>query len=673
VNTLALADLVQVSAMNHRTCQIHVIAPHAEGDLFLERGSVVHAWWGDLVGAEAVYAMLNTPDVGFTVRPDVAIEAQTIACGWQQLVLEAARRFDHGSVPQPTRRSSDRWRTLSLDDAPTPRPALTPPPATKPASSGPPRALWWFATGLCAVALGLLAGRLLAGRFPGTTRAAAAIAPAVPTMTPLDATDLTGAGDALPQLLDGVPPEPPHAGLAVTPTIVCRLTIGADGVVRDSRVYRSRLDLAAYEDAALAAVERYRFRPAQHHGAPVAVTINWPVGFAAGAGDKASALRIKGSDTIGGALGPALARAFHERRRDVDVTVEALGSKTAFVGLFDGSADLGASSRPVNADELAQAARLGVTLREYVLAYDGIAVIVHPGNGLRGLTLDEVAQIFTGRVRNWSAVGGDDAPITVLSRPSYSGTHAFFRDKVLRHGDPKATDDFAPGARAIEDNRELLRAVAADEHAIAFVGHGWLSPAVRALPIAPARAGAGVLPTVATIRNGSYPIYRPLLFYTRGAPSRDVAAFLRFALGADGQAIVRAQGFVPLDAPAAGVVGAGDPSATESILEPLRIGFSAGNARLADDARARLAELARNAHGGRFLVVGHSDAQGNVASNHRLALARGERVAAQLVTLGIAPEAITTEADDSDAPVASNDSIDGRRANRRADVFVLPR
>lgn len=652
VNTLALSDLVQVSAMNHRTCQIHVIAPHAEGDLFIERGSVVHAWWGDLVGAEAVYAMLNTPDVGFHVRPDVAVEAQTIAAGWQQLVLEAARRYDHGSVPQPTQRSSDRWRHLSLDQALPPR------------RRGPSRPVWIVAGALFTVAVALFTMRALRAHHPAAAAAAGASAT---TTAAVDATELTGANDALPALVEGAPPVPPPSHWSsVTPTIVCRLTVDADGAVRHSRVYRSRLDLAAFEDAALAAVDRYRFRPARRNGAPVAVTINWPVSFATADGSGARTLRMKGSDTIGGELGPALARAFHERAPDLDVHIEALGSKTAFVGLFDGSAELGASSRPVNADELKQAARLGLTLREFVIAYDGIAVIVHPSNPLQAISLDQIAQIFTGRIDNWRALGGADAPITVLRRPGYSGTHAFFRDKVLRHGDAKRSDDFAATARTIEDNRELLSAVAGDRNAIAFVGHGWLLPSVRALEIA-VEGGRGVLPDAATIRDGSYPIYRPLLVYTRGAPSRDAARFLSFVLGADGQALVRQHGFVPIDVPAAGVVG--DDAAAGAPIEPLRIGFNAGAARLSDAARAKLTALAPTVRGAKLLVVGHSDAKGNVAGNHRLALSRAEHVAAQLAALGVPANAITVEADDADAPLATNDNAGGRRQNRRVDIF----
>ena len=309
-----------------------------------------------------------------------------------------------------------------------------------------------------------------------------------------------------------------------------------------------------------------------------------------------------------------------------------------------------------------------------MIAYDGIAVIVHPSNPLQALSLDEVAQIFSGRVRDWSAVGGAHAPIQVLSRPTYSGTHAFFRDKVLRRGDAHATTDFTPEARVIEDNRELLRAVASDPNAIAFIGHGWLQPSVRALGIAVEQGGAVVRPETATIRDGSYAIYRPLLFYTRGAPTRDVAAFLSFVLGAEGQGLVREHGFVPIDAPVGTPLAVGGDEAPPSTqLEPLRILFNAGATRPDDEARARLGALVRRAQGARLVVVGHSDAEGDRAGNHRLAAARAERVAALLQALGVSRDAIAVEADDSDAPVASNGTAVGRRQNRRADIFVVSR
>jgi phosphate binding protein len=538
---------------------------------------------------------------------------------------------------------------------------------------GPPLVLWIAAASIIAIAVGVISWRLW--RKPLATTATAAASAVAPTRSEpavvVDASELTGPNDSPPTLLQGLPPTPPKLDWAVAPTIVCRLTIDRDGTVQKSRVYRSRLDLAAFEDAALAAVERYRFSPARKSGVPVAVTINWPVSFAAEA-KTARLVKIKGSDTIGGALAPALGRAFHQTHGDIDINVEALGSKTAFVGLFDGTADLGASSRPVNADELKQAARLGVTLREFVIAYDGIAVIVNPQNPVKSLALADVAQIFSGEVNDWGAFGWDKAPVTVITRPTYSGTHAFFRDKVLRHGDAKGTQDFVKSARVIEDNKDLINAVAADKHAIAFVGNGWLGPSVRALPIALERSGAAILPSTSTIRDGSYPIYRPLLFYTRGTPNHDSAAYLTFVLSAAGQAIVRDNGFVPIDVPSSPAIASAD-APEGAPREPLRIQFKAGGAHLDSGAQARLATLAKQAHGQSLLVVGHSDAEGDAAMNHHLAEARAERVKAELVSLGVPGETIAVESDDADAPIASNASVIGRRQNRRADVFLLAR
>src|SRR5262249_50709883 len=159
---------------------------------------------------------------------------------------------------------------------------------------------------------------------------------------------------------------------------------------------------------------------------------------------------------------------------------EALGSGTAFVGLLDGSAAIGAASRSVKADELAAAKRLGIELREYVLGYDGIAVVVHPGNPIAELTVGQLSDLFTGKGANWRELGGPDLPVHRISRPSYSGTHAFFRDKVLRRGNDKGPEDFTPGTEIVEENGAILKKVAADPAAVSYLGLGWLSPEVKA-------------------------------------------------------------------------------------------------------------------------------------------------------------------------------------------------
>jgi phosphate binding protein len=674
VNTLALADLLQVSALSRRTCRIRVQSQHAEGHLFVQAGEVVHAAFGDLVGAEALYALLNTPDLNFEVEPNVRTDKRTIDNSWQHLVLEAARLGDEHQVPQP-----HRFRTYEdLDTARGPENApLTPPPikldTLRGRRGGMMRSAAWI-TALLMLAGGLGVAALRHPTRPSTVAQAAAIDLAHDSV--VEATYLTGPGDELPMLAEGAAPESPSSALAITPTIVCRLVISADGRVRESHIYRSRLELVSFEDAALAAVQKWRFHPAKHAGRAVAVAINWPVTFVRGTERGAHSISIKGSDTIGGALAPAFARAYMAKHPGVRISVQALGSKTAFTGLFDRSADLGASSRPVNTDELRMASSMGVSLREFVFAYDGVAVIVNPRNPVKALGLEQVAAIFSGKARSWSDVGGANAPIRVISRPTYSGTHSFFKEKVLRRGDPKSGEEFAKTAQLIEDNRDIVRAIASDPNAIAYVGSGWLTDEVHALGIS-VGDGAPVVPATTTVRNGSYPVYRPLLFYTVGAPRGDVADFLRFVLSAEGQRLVTENGFVPSDVPADALLaaqGAEEPAAALE-LEPVRLMFGAGSTKLPHDARARLTELKQRLgdtpH--RLLLVGHSDAEGTRNTNEKLSLWRAQRVADYLVSLGVDNDSLQVEGDSADAPLATNSTLAGRSQNRRVDIFVLPK
>ncbi len=259
----------------------------------------------------------------------------------------------------------------------------------------------------------------------------------------------------------------------------------------------------------------------------------------------ADRLRVEGSDTIGGSLGLELAEAFNAFHPGILVEWEGLGSSTAFIGLFDGSADLGASSRPINEAELAEARALGLKLKELVLAYDGMSVFVHPSNEVPVLTLEQLSRIFQGRVTNFREVGGPDRPIRLLSRPSYSGTHAFFRDKVLRRGNAKGPEEFAASTEWVEHTADIVERVARDPNAISYGGMAYARPKVRVVPVAAARGRPGVLPAPETVRDGSYPIFRPLYLYARGEPQGRVRELLDFILGVDGQKLVAEVGFVP--------------------------------------------------------------------------------------------------------------------------------
>jgi phosphate binding protein len=400
-------------------------------------------------------------------------------------------------------------------------------------------------------------------------------------------------------------------------------------------------------------------------------------------------LQVKGSDTIGGKLGQDFALAFKARHPEVDVKWEALGSGTAFVGLLDGSAQLGAASRGVKENELAEARQRGIELREFVIGYDGIAVVVHPANPVSELTVAQLSDLFTGKIRNWREVGGPDLPVHLVSRPSYSGTFSFFRDKVLRRGNDKGPEDYAPGAQFIEENGAILEKVARETGAISYVGIGWVTPAVKTLGVAPKAGQPAVRASVATVRTGTYPIYRPLLMYSRGEPHGPSREMLAFILSSDGQKVVAKNDFVPTDSPvalapetaaqgggrAAAATGAhapGSAAAASAPPEVVRVQFPQG-ATLTEAAKASLSALAVSVRSGgnHLLVVGHADVRGSRAVNARMALARAKAVASYLEEEGVPQSAIEVAGKGADEPTGSNQSSAGRGANRRVDVTVL--
>jgi phosphate transport system substrate-binding protein len=381
-------------------------------------------------------------------------------------------------------------------------------------------------------------------------------------------------------------------------------------------------------------------------------------------------VQVKGSDTIGGKLGQEFAHAFMARHPEVQVKWEALGSGTAFVGLLDGSAQLGASSRVVKESELADAHKMGVELREFVIGYDGIAVVVNPQNPVAELTVAQLSDLFTGKLRNWNEVGGPDLPVKVITRPSYSGTFSFFRDKVLRRGNDKGPEDYAAGAQVIEENGALIKAVAEQRGAVSYVGIGWVTAEVKALGVAPKAGQAAIRASTATVRTGSYPIYRPLLMYSRGEAAGPARELLAFILSDEGRKLVAKEDFVPPDAATVPEAGGGAGSGAP---ERVRILFPRGM-ELTAAARTALAALAESvkAGGNRLLVAGHADARGNRAANRAVSLARARAVAGYLEDHGVPAAAIQVEGHGSDEPVGSNQSGSGRGENRRVDVTVLP-
>lgn len=223
----------------------------------------------------------------------------------------------------------------------------------------------------------------------------------------------------------------------------------------------------------------------------------------------------------------SLAAAFMEMYPDVTVVIQGGGSSTGVKSAAEGTVDIGAASRELKESEIG-------TVVEHVLARDGIAIVVHASQTVSALTSEQVMQIFSGEITNWSEVGGADETINVVAREEGSGTRAAFEEMVMGDALITATAILQPS------NGALRTTVAGDENSIGFLSFGYIDDSITALSI------DGVAGTVENAKNGTYPIVRPLLFLTKGEPEGIVKAFIDFCLSSEGQAIV-AEDYIPVN------------------------------------------------------------------------------------------------------------------------------
>jgi phosphate transport system substrate-binding protein len=220
------------------------------------------------------------------------------------------------------------------------------------------------------------------------------------------------------------------------------------------------------------------------------------------------------------------AEVFMQSHPDYGVNVQGGGSSAGIQACKSGACQIGMSSRELKADEK--------DLVEIVIARDGLAIVVHPSNPVRGVKLAEVKQIFAGDLRSWKLLGGPDRAITVVTREEGSGTRGAFQELVMGK-----TRIFA-GAITEDSNGTVREIVAHDPHAVGFISLGLVNEQVRALAL------DGAAATEANIRNKSYKLVRPFLFVSRGEPTGHARAFIDFVLSDEGQALVKKEGLLPV-------------------------------------------------------------------------------------------------------------------------------
>ena len=236
-------------------------------------------------------------------------------------------------------------------------------------------------------------------------------------------------------------------------------------------------------------------------------------------------IQIAGSTTVQ-PLAEVLAEAFMADNPDVTIEVQGGGSSVGVTSAGEGTVAIGNASRNVKESEFEEFPDLQV----YTIAFDGIAIVSNPDLELPSLTIDQVKAIFAGEITNYSEVGGPDAEIVVVSREEGSGTRAAFEELVMEFGDSEAviTED----AILQQSNGQIRTTVSTTPNTIGYLSFGFLDDSVNTVAI------DGVEPSVANVKNETYPIFRPLNMLTNGEPDPLAQAFLDFILGSDGQAIV---------------------------------------------------------------------------------------------------------------------------------------
>lgn len=236
-------------------------------------------------------------------------------------------------------------------------------------------------------------------------------------------------------------------------------------------------------------------------------------------------------------LAAAWAESFMAANQGVQVSVQGGGSSTGFAALVDGSTDLANASRPIKDSEKQALEAKGKTPVEFIVAYDAVTMIVNPANPLKSLTLAQLSDILTGKVKNWKAVGGPDRGITVYSRESSSGTYAFVQEHVV------GQRDFASSARLMPSTESILQAVAQDKTGIGYVGLGYVTSSVSAVGVAKEVGSTPVVPAVTTVLDQSYPISRALYIYSAGNPSALGNSFIEFCVSPAGGRLAQEAGF----------------------------------------------------------------------------------------------------------------------------------
>ncbi|ADP70618.1 OmpA/MotB domain protein [Rhodomicrobium vannielii ATCC 17100] len=425
-------------------------------------------------------------------------------------------------------------------------------------------------------------------------------------------------------------------------------------------------------------------------------------------------LGIHGSNTIGAQLMPNTVERFAEEEgfvaekvvgadpeevvfkfsdasgKDVaSIDIKSHGSGTAPKSLIEGKAQIGAMSRPIKEDEAKAVADAGVPLKTHVFALDGIVVFVSPKNPVKTLSLEQIAKIFSGDIKDWKDVGGNPGPIHIYARDAKSGTFDTFNTLVLSPLKLK----LSPGAKRFESNHDLSDETARDPNGIGFSGFAYIRNA-KPLSVA-SNCGIVSTPDVFSVKTEEYPLSRRLYLYSgKAGPLGD--KLIAYALSDKAQDIISEAGFInqhidlqTFDQQAGRVWPAflvAEKDFSFALMRDLTADVKSGkrlsvnfrfhrnSAVLDDKAMQDVPRLARflksDANGKDLLLLGFTDGTGAFETNKALSLNRATSFKNALVAEGVPANKITVKGYGSLLPVGCNTSDAGQSANRRVEVWM---
>jgi phosphate transport system substrate-binding protein len=255
-------------------------------------------------------------------------------------------------------------------------------------------------------------------------------------------------------------------------------------------------------------------------------------------------IQVKGSDTMVN-LVQILAEEYMGKTPGAAIAVLGGGSGTGITGLINQTCDIANHSREWKPKEIDQAWEKGVTPRFFIIAVDGLSIVVNEKNPIERLTMAQVGALYRGEIKGWRTLGPYDKPVSLYGRQSNSGTYTFMQEFVL------GNKNFSADTKEMNGNAQIIESILQDEGAVGYVGVGYLydqtgkiRKGLKVLNISKTPDGEAYTPTdKAAIDSGKYPISRPLFQATNGKPNVEIARFLAWEMGPEGQAIVEREGF----------------------------------------------------------------------------------------------------------------------------------